>query len=554
MEATEGTIMAATTGVLAREAAAPGVSRIWPRLARINLALWGHFFWWLRVRLGLRRPEEPPARRLARVLEQLGTTFVKLGQGLSLHRDLLPDDYVAELQRLQDHVQPFDAALARREVERSFGKPISELFGSFEAEPFAAGSIAQVHRATMPSGRTVIVKIRRPGIRRMIEEDVRILRWFIRSLLWVVPRARHARPYELIDELSRNLHREIDFRQEAMNIQRFAEMFRASPDVCVPGVVDGLYSEWVVVQEMSPGRRIDLPEFAPMGQRLARVLVEAYLQQFFREGLFHGDPHPGNLFVTPDGRICMHDFGLVGTLDRDTRLNLVAFMLAFSQQDAEWLLDAFLDLGMLGGEVDRAELRAGLQEVIGDYARKPLRDWSFGEAFLRVSRLGHGQNIRLPHQLLVLMRAVFLMESTVRRLDPEFNLLEGLFHRAGAVLQEAEAPPDAAVPAVDRLKFESLLLARQAPRSVGRLAHELRQAVRGWQWRQEQAQRVGDAADSGGRRIAGAMVTLALYASASWLLVHDAGPHIVGVPLLPVLGYVAAAWLTWLCMRGTPRS
>jgi ubiquinone biosynthesis protein len=544
--------MAATTGALAHEAAPAGVSWIWPRLARINLALWGHLFWWLAVRMGLRRPEEPPPRRLARVLEQLGTTFVKLGQGLSLHRDLLPDDYVAELQRLQDHVQPFDAVLARREVERSFGKPIVELFGSFEAEPFAAGSIAQVHRATMPSGRTVIVKIRRPGIRRMVEEDVRILRWFIRSLLWVLPRARRLRPYELVDELWRNLRREIDFRQEAMNIQRFAEMFRTSPDVCVPGVVDGLYSEWVVVQEMSPGRRIDLPEFAPMGRRLAAALVEAYLHQFFREGLFHGDPHPGNLFVTPDGRLCLHDFGLVGALDRDTRLNLVAFMLAFAQQDADWLLDAFLDLGMLAGQVDRAELRAGLQEVIADYARKPLRDWSFGEAFMRVSRLGHGQNIRLPHHLLVLMRAVFLMESTVRKLDPEFNLLEGLFHRAGAVLQEAEAP--AAVPTVDRLKFESLLLARQGPRSVGRLAHELRQAVQDWQWRQQAAPGARDAADSGGRRIAGALVALALYASASWLLVHDAGPRIAGMPLLPVLGFAAAAWLTWLCMREPPRS
>jgi ubiquinone biosynthesis protein len=282
------------------------------------------------------------------VLESLGTTFVKLGQGLSLHREFLPDDYVQELQRLQDHVEPFDAALARAEVERSFG-PIAQVFASFEEQPFAAGSIAQVHHAAMRDGRQVVVKIRRPGIRRTIEEDTRILRWFIRSVLWLLPSARRVRPYDLVDELARNLAREIDFRQEAMNNRRFGEIFRGSPDITVPGVIDDLYTEWVMVQEMVHGRRIDDPALADQGPRLARALVEAYLWMFFHEGVFHADPHPGNLIVCDGGRICLHDFGLVGFLDRGTRLNLVAFMLAFSQQDADWVLDAFLDLGVLAG-------------------------------------------------------------------------------------------------------------------------------------------------------------------------------------------------------------
>lgn len=207
----------------------------------------------------------------------------------------------------------------------------------------------------MPDGREALVKIRRPGIRRRVEEDVRILRWFLRSLQWVLPASRRFRPLELVDELARNLQREIDFRQEAMNNERFGEMFRDSADIVVPPVVDALYTEWVMVQEMSHGVRIDDP-------RLARLLVEAYLRQFFGEGAFHGDPHPGNLLVLADGRVCLHDFGLVGFLDRDARLNLVAFMLAFARQDADWLLDAFLDLGLLAGEVDRRSLRAGLGE------------------------------------------------------------------------------------------------------------------------------------------------------------------------------------------------
>ncbi|HET8747176.1 MAG TPA: AarF/UbiB family protein [Ramlibacter sp.] len=516
------------------------------RLLRINLALWGQLLWWILVQVGVLRTHESPARRLACLLERLGTTFVKLGQGVSLHREFLPDDYVHELQRLQDHVEPFDAALARREVERSLG-PIGRVFASFEAQPFAAGSIAQVHHATMPDGRAVVVKVRRPGIRRTMEQDIRILRWFLRSVLWLIPSARRLRPFELVDELARNLVREIDFRQEAINTKRFGEIFRGSPEIRVPAVIDGLCTGWVMVQEMVPGRRIDDPALAAQGPRLARALVEAYLWMFFHEGVFHADPHPGNLLVCEDGRICLHDFGLVGFLDRGTRLNLVAFMLAFAQQDADWVLDAFLDLGVLAGHIDRQDLRIGQEEIIRDYARRPLGEWSFAEVFLRVTRMGHGHSMRMPHHLLVLMRAMFLMEANVRRLDPGFNLVQGLFTRAGAVMREAEKA-NAVVP-VDRLKFESLLLARQGPRNLGRMVHELRELAQGFEaraWRDEHARPRHDPS----RRLAAAVTALGLYMASAWLLVqHPGGAEAMGLPLLPTVGFAFAGLLTWSCVR-----
>lgn len=519
---------------------------IWTRLLQINAALWGWLAWYSFVRLGLLKSTQAPEERLARVLEGLGTTFVKLGQGLSLHRELLPDAFVRQLQRLQDHVEPFGAALAREEVLKSFGQPPESLFSRYEDEPFAAGSIAQVHRATMPDGRPVVVKIRRPGIRRMVNEDIRILRWFVTSVLWLQPRARRFRPHELIEELSRNLHKEIDFRQEATNIQRFVEMFRDAPDIYVPAVVDGLYTGWVMVQEMSMGSRIDAPELQADGPRLASTLVDAYLRQFFHEGVFHGDPHPGNLFVLADGRVCLHDFGLVGFLDRSTRLNLVAFMLAFAQQDVDWVLDAFAELGMLAPGFDRRELRAGLEEILQDYVRKPLRDWSFGEAFLRVARLGGGDSARVPHQLLVLLRTVFLLESTVRRLDPEFNLLEGLFARAGEVFRQSEAA--APVPALDRMKFEGLLFTRQAPRTLGRLAHEVRSVLQTGSW-PVRSRATAASTDAGLRRVACALLAVGLYAIGTWLLVSRAGPVLLGLPLLPGAAWAAAVILTWESLR-----
>ncbi len=527
-------------GATWRPHARNGAMHIGARLLRINLALWGHVLWWGLVRMGLLRPRMSPARRLAIVLERLGTTFVKLGQGLGLHREFLPDEYVIELQRLQDHVEPFDAALARAEVERSLG-PLEQVFAHFDPQPFAAGSIAQVHHATMPDGRPVVVKIRRPGIRRQMEQDVRILRWFIRTVLWAVPPARRLRPRDLVDEIARNLEREIDFREEARNNQRFGQIFRDSVEIRVPGVIDGLYTEWVMVQEMVPGRRIDDPVLAADGPRLARALVEAYLWMFFREGVFHADPHPGNLIVCENGRICLHDFGLVGFLDRGTRLNLVAFMLGFSQQDADWVLDAFLDLGILAGDIRRDQLRIDQEEIIREYARKPLGDWSFAEVFLRVLRMGHGHSIRVPHHLLVLMRAMFLMEANVRRLDPEFNLVEGLFARAGVVMREAEAS-GRTVP-VDRLKFEALLLARQAPRSFGRMVHELRELAQGWEARAWREGRAAPRRDPW-RRLSASVTALGLWLASAWLLVQRPGPELMGLPVLPTAGFAFAAWLT----------
>lgn len=506
------------------------------RLVQVNRALWGYLIWFGACRMHIVQPRASPAQRFAGLLEGLGSTYVKLGQGLGLHRELLPDGFIVALQKLQDHVASFPTASAIAEVEAAFARTIDSLFATFDLVPLAAGSIAQVHRARLHDGRDVIVKVRRPGLRRQIEEDLVLLRWTARVLMVFLPRLRAMRLFDVLDELGRDLHKEIDFRREATSIMRFAENFQNSPTIYIPGVVDELYSDAVLVQEMSKGQRIDDPAFLAEGPRLARALVDAFIQQFFVSGMFHADPHPGNLFVLADGRICMHDFGLVGFLDKTTRRNLAAFMGAFAQQDGDWLLDAFLDLGLLGGRPDRGLFRAGLEEIIQDYSRLPLRDWSFGAAFLRLARIGSAQNLRLPHQLLLMMRAVFLMESTVRHLDPEFNLVDGLFKRAQNTLAPrlggsglAELP--------SRLWFEALLAMEVAPASLHRFLSGLRAGEPRLDPTETEIGTVGT-------RIAYALLASAQYIGASILMNTSIGPRIGGVPLIAVAGYTLALWLT----------
>jgi ubiquinone biosynthesis protein len=523
------------------------------RFLQIGVAVYGHLAWWGLVRIGLWRSRLTPAQGFSRMLQRLGTPFVKLGQGLSMHRELLPDDYVAALTSLQDHVQAFPGEAAVREIEAGLGGRITELFADFSIEPLAAASIAQVHVARLHDGRVVIVKVRRPGIKRQVQQDLRIVRLMIRLALLVAPALQRLDPLGMVHEVQDNLHKEMDFRQEARNVRRFTEVFRDSRTIFVPPAIDGLVAESVMVQVMSVGLRIDDPSLKQRGPVLAGEFVDAFLYQFFVVGLFHGDPHPGNLFVMDDNRLCLHDFGLIGFLDRETRQNLAALMQAFVHQDAEWLLDAYLDLGMLGGSIDREEFKRGLEELIQDYARRPLREWSFAEALLRISRMGRGQNVRLPANLLVLMRTAFLMESTVRILDPDFNLMDGLLARAATVLKGAQ---DQAAPldSMARIKFEAMAGARDIPFVAARLLYRVRRGEIGLRLQHHGLEDLEKHIDRSSNRMALALVTLGLYIASSLLMQHSIGPRIGDTPVLAIVGYGLALWFTLRLIRGISAS
>jgi ubiquinone biosynthesis protein len=526
----------------------PVLKRLW----QVNATLWGYVLWLGCVRLRLLRPAVSPGTRLAAALERLGTTFVKLGQGFSLHSELLSDDFIQALSKLQDHVAPFPSVLALSEIERSVGRPLASAFAEVDAAPLAAGSIAQVHRAVLRDGRRVIIKVRRPGIRRQIELDVRILHWFVSTLLFALPRFRRLLSHDLIEELSRNLHREIAFRQETANILRFSALFQGSATIHVPAVVPGFSSDWILMQEMSIGRRLDDPASRADGKRLAQNLVDAYLLQIFSAGIFHGDPHPGNVFVLDDGRLCLHDFGLVGVLDGPTRANLGAFMQALQHQDGAWLLDACLDLGILQGRIDRSLYRRQLEELVQDYARLPLSEWSFGQAFLRIARMGRGGHLHLPHNLLVLLRAVFLMESAVRLLDPEFNLMEGLCAKAGRVLRDAAAPAFGELTA--RLKSEALTAVQELPATVNRLAHRLRSGGLSVTFHHAGLDEIHGELRRSSQRLAYALISLGLYIASALLLQHGIGPVLGNIPVLPSLGLAVAGWLTYRAVHVVGRA
>ena len=494
-------------------------------------------------------------RELRLTLDRLGPAFVKAGQALSLREDILPLAYVRELANLNDKVAPFASALARREIEAALDSPLESIFESFSDEPLAAASIAQVHAARLLDGREVVVKVRRPGIQRLIDRDMRALTRVLRIASRLLRKLGAQQPARVAEEIWRNLRREADFRLEARAMRRFTLGLRTMHHVDAPAVVDELVRESVLVQERKSGLMIGDADVAARGPELASRIAEAYLAQFFVLGFFHGDPHPGNLFFEEDGRICFHDFGIFGELDLPTRRNLAMFIQAFVNADADWMLDYAVALGLLvepGAE--RQSFVAGMQEILSDYAAIPLREWSIGELFRRVSRLGTPGSLRVPWNMLVLMRTVFILESMLRRLDPQMNVVEMLSERGAPVI--AQLTTGGQKTALRRLRYEAALAAEEAPRALGSALRRLR--VGGF--RPELPIRVAGLEDSTmrlermGNRLSMAIVTLGLFIGSSLLMQHSIGPRLFGVPALALAGFLLAVWYALRLARAVARS
>ena len=513
-----------------------------PRSLQIVGAFGGFFWAWLRLRRNA--PQQLPMR-LRAMLEGLGTTFIKLGQGLSVRRDVLPPGYREELENLHSKVPPFDPLVAVATIESALGQPLAALFADFEHEPFAAASVAQVHRAWMHDGTKVAVKVRRPRITQQVKHDLRLLRGLATVMQGLLPGLRRQRPLELIDELARQLLAEINFRHEATNMRRMRPAFERDPTITMPAVFEPYVAPDVLVQGFSHGAPIADDFGTSRGPELAGRLLDAYLEQLFVGGVFHGDPHPGNLFSMPDGRLCFHDFGNIGYLDPAARRALALMVEAVSYADAEGTLDAALAMGFLSAPIDRRAYTRAISEIVDEMSTLPLSQWSLAETIWRIARVGQGEHFRLPRHLLVLMRTLFLAENTIRSLDPDFDLMAALGQRKPLLAKAFEQASLAGSkrPLVERVSRTADALTtivsdllRQAQLEDGRPGVSVHH--RGLEDLTLHLSRTGN-------RLSLALVTLGLYIAGSLLMLHSAGPLIWGhVPALALFAYAIALLLS----------
>lgn len=379
-----------------------------------------------RVALGECVANLPRPRRLRLVCEELGPTFVKLGQLLSTRPDLLPESYTTELAALRDDVRPFPAEQAEAILVEEYGRPLSACFASIDPLPIASASISQVHRAVLFDGRVVALKIRRPDIPKVVAADLDILKNLAQLADRHLPALAVYRPTTLVREFERTIRRELDFSIELRTIKRCQAQFARDSTVHVPFVVEELSTSRVLAMEFIEGVRVDEVaairglglDPADVATSGARVLT----RQIFQFGFFHADPHPGNLRVLPGGVIAPLDYGMFGQLDRRTRERIADLLQALMGQDVDLVLKALDDLEIRGDGVDDRELRRDVGELVQTYCDLSLATIDLGVLLGELVALTRRHRLQIPADLVLLIRSLVTIESTGRALDPQFDI------------------------------------------------------------------------------------------------------------------------------------
>jgi len=390
-----------------------------------ELHLRGFLPW--RERLDRQTNADTQAIRLRHTLEELGPTFIKLGQILSTRSDLLPPHYIQELEKLQDDAPPVPLEQITAVFLNELGQSPQEIFAEFDPEPLATASIGQVHAACLPDGTDVVVKIQRPGVTHTINCDLQILADMAQKVARYTQFGQTHDVEGMAQEFAFTLRCELNYTREGQNTDHFRQMFAGDPDIHVPEVYWEYSAERVIVMERLRGRKInDLEALDEAGldrREIAAKNVRLMLEQIFAHGFFHADPHPGNVYVLADGRIGLLDYGMVGRLDDEMQASLTRLFMALGQGDSERMLDELIQSGMAHSSVNRAALKRDLDHMIICYADKSVSDLSATRLFNELTDLARSHNMTLPSELVMMARTMSISEGVSLTLDPDFQFV-----------------------------------------------------------------------------------------------------------------------------------
>ncbi|MBX3734126.1 MAG: AarF/ABC1/UbiB kinase family protein [Verrucomicrobiae bacterium] len=494
---------------------------------------------------GLSKPE-----RLRRALEELGPTFVKAGQIVSGRSGLVPPEYAAELSRLQDDVTPMPFEAVTAVVEAELGHLWSETFSEVEEDPIGSASIGQVHRARLLSGEPVVFKVQRPGIREKVQTDLDILARLAGLLENQVEEVRVLRPVALVEQLRRDLLRELDYEVEAGNMRRFAEQFEGQPGLRVPRPVPEHSTGRLLVMERMDGQK--LAAFAaiePSGPRrvwVAETIADLVMRQIFVHGFFHADPHPGNLMILPGPTVCFLDFGMMGFLPRESREGFARLVGAIAEADEEAATRALVDLAEPGLGENRNGLDADMADFIHRNFNLSMKEFSFGRVTRELLALTARYHLVIPPDLVSMLKAFGQMEEVVRALDPQRDLMA----QARPFLREVQLQrlgPRRLLRTLMDSSQDLVTLLRSLPRDVRALLGKLKAGEGRLVLRHDGLEPLQRSLDQVTNRIAFAIVLAALIVGNA-LIVHSRMPPLWhGVPLVGLFGFIVTGVLgLWL--------
>ena len=498
-----------------------------------------------RGRSGL-RGEIPAPVQLRMALEDLGPTFVKLGQMLSTRPDLVPPEFVEEFKKLQDHVPPFPTEQARQIIEAELGAEVWEVLQELDPEPLAAASMAQVHRAQLADGTPVVLKVQRPGIERIVSNDLATLYTLVNVLERYVPEARQFEPRGIVDEFARTIRRELDFFLEASNTERFRQNFPEDGEVVIPQVHWELSTRRVLVLEALEGVPADDPrvlagEIADPS-RLARTITRAFLKQMFEDGLFHGDLHAGNMLSLPGDKLGLLDFGAVGYLSEELQEALGHLFVALIGRDYAELADGFLMLDTLDESVNMGVFQRDLRELIEPYHGRPLQDLHLGDILREATQIAIRHRVKVPTDLTLLVRSVISVEGLALQLDPEFLVLDMAAPYAKRLLARRLDPRRQARATV-RVLRDLREFGRSVPRQLTRIFQKMIEGKFAVDFVHQGYEPMIDEIDRSSNRISLALIISALIIGSAVISHSGRGPLLWDFPVFGILGFTLAGVL-----------
>ncbi len=493
----------------------------------------------------------PVRARLA--LEELGPTFIKLGQILSTRPDIVPHEYIIEFLKLQDSVAPIPFSQVRPVIETEFKRPLNALFSEFDEAPVAAASIAQVHRARTVTGEEVMVKVQRPGIEETIDTDVAILAYIAKLALKYIPESRLYDPEGMVEEFSRVLRREMDFTLEASYTERFRENFADDARVVIPSVIWDLTLRRVLTLERIDGIKADnltkLKERGIDTEKVALLIADVFFRQVFELGLFHGDLHSGNIFVVSEDRIAFVDFGIVGRIDNEMKQHLAEILISFASQDFERLTKVYQRMGILPEDIDRASFEREYYDIMLHYFGRPFKHVRIGELLLDYIRMAARHGIRLPRDLLLFDKCIIELEGLGRLLHPDIDIIKESQPYASRLYVEKMSPGTVLKDAARTLS-DYRNLAERFPVEAARILKKIDEGKIGIEFKHRGLEEFMGEMDRSSNRLTFAIIIAALIVGSSLVIAAEAAPMIFGLPALGLLGFMAASILgLWLAFQ-----
>lgn len=496
------------------------------------------------------------AERTRLLLEELGPAFVKLGQLLSTRSDLFSADLIEELSRLQDDVPSFPFSQARAIIASELDGPVEELFAFIDQTPIASASIAQVHRAGLKTGPTVAVKIQRPSIQHTIETDLEIMFHLAMLMERHIDEIALFRPVKIIEEFTRVIEKELDFGIEAANMDRFAKQFKDNPTVHIPTVVHSLSTEHVLTMEYIEGIKISETKDLDAADLDRREIIlrgaDFLLTQVFVHGFFHADPHPGNIFVLPDNVVCLVDYGMVGSVDQQTREIFVELLVSAALWDSARAADLLIELTEWEEKPDLGNLKKDVADFMGFHLYKPLKEIRIGKLLRDVLKITARHHLRFPPEVFLMLKAFSVVEGVGLRLDPDFDMLGHAVPFVARVKRERFSPrritDDLLTVSADLFRF-----LRQFPREILDISQLIHQQKLCFKLEFHGLDRMLAVHDQISNRISLAIIIASMIMGSSLILVSDIPPLFYGVSVLGMIGFLAAAimgiWLLVAIMK-----